>query len=256
MYSVFPIFFSFFLSVLLFLSFVIQNVSGWFLFLFFLVFCFLGALFMLFELNIWCNFSEVVTSQWIKLFVVGEFILFLSLMLPVVYLSQEFVFVDSLSDSSGIPLLGLYVLLLSSFCVNEFERCVEDYEFNLFESFDFLLECDFEIVKWLGLTLLNGFIFLLLQYVEFCMCPSSVLSGAWYASCLVLVSFHGTHVIIGMGFLICCYFFLFEVKDDSFNGLEKTVDQFRLVYFACFYWHFVDLIWFIVYFLVYFFPGM
>nr|UKO83495.1 cytochrome c oxidase subunit 3 [Paradiplozoon hemiculteri] len=252
MYSVFPIFFSLVLSVLLTLSFVIQGISGWFFLLFFLFTCLVGALFMVFELNVWCNFNEVVTSQWIKLFVVGEFILFLSLMLPVIYLSQEFVLVDSLSDMSGIPLLGLYVLLLSSFCVNEFERCVEDYELSLLGSFDFLLECDFDAAKWLGLTLFNGFVFLCLQYVEFCICPGSVLSGAWYSSCLVLVSFHGSHVIFGMGFLVCCYIFLFNSGDDSFVSLEKVVDQFRLVYFACFYWHFVDLIWFIVYFLVYF----
>nr|YP_010536419.1 cytochrome c oxidase subunit III [Hexostoma thynni]UYC28897.1 cytochrome c oxidase subunit III [Hexostoma thynni] len=248
MYTLFPIVCSSYISFLLLASFFFPSLSMWFLLMFFVGGCLTLVLFVSSESKVWCYYHEVMTESWFKLFVFGEFCLFLSLMVPIFYVNDD-LGEEAISDPLGIPLLGIYVLLLSSFCVSNFEHNVESH-YN-----DFIVGLNFNVPycrftgSWLVLTILNGLGFLFLQYAEFSNCPPSVVNSSWYGSCLVLVTFHGSHVVIGLLFLSYSYYVLFYKECAS---LEIYVDRYRLIYFTCFYWHFVDFIWFIVYFIVYY----
>nr|AFD18206.1 cytochrome c oxidase subunit III [Diplorchis hangzhouensis] len=256
MVSFFPVVCSFSLSFILLISFILYGVGLWsFILCFCLVVVGLAVLASL-ESSIWCYFEEFMTSSWYKTFVLGEFLLFLSLMMPIFYVNDD-VGEEALSDPYGIPLLGVGVLLFSSFCVYNFECCVENCEVGFINSlsFDEISNKLLDGKIWLILTILNGVGFIFLQGVEFNICPASVINTSWYGTCLVLVTFHGFHVFVGLLFLSVVYFRLYGV-DSLFvvSSFESYVYQFRLSYFTCFYWHFVDFIWFIVYFIVYFNP--
>lgn len=54
---------------------------------------------------------------------------------------------------------------------------------------------------------------------------------------------HGLHVIVGTIFIIVCYFRLCHCHFSSRRHLGFEM--------AIWYWHFVDVIWILVYFLVY-----
>nr|YP_005351098.1 cytochrome c oxidase subunit III [Pseudochauhanea macrorchis]AEO93247.1 cytochrome c oxidase subunit III [Pseudochauhanea macrorchis] len=251
MYTLFPIFCSFYVSSLLILSFVFSGLSMWFLLMTFLSGCLVCGFFVGSEAKVWCFYEEIMTESWFKTFVIGEFGLFLSLMVPVFYVNDD-LGEEALSDPLGIPLLGIYVLLLSSFCVSNFEHCVEEHETNFCSNFSFNSPYSAEASMWLLLTLLNGLGFLYLQFTEFSNCPPSVINTSWYGACLVLVTFHGCHVLVGLVFLGYAYYLIFVLQ--HLKSVEIFVDHYRFVYFSCFYWHFVDFIWFIVYFIVYYLP--
>nr|YP_010954516.1 cytochrome c oxidase subunit III [Sphyranura euryceae]WMV02079.1 cytochrome c oxidase subunit 3 [Sphyranura euryceae] len=253
MISVFPIVCSGFISILFFFSSIFINIGSWSYILVFLLMCLSFLLVIYIESPIWCCFDETSTASWYKFFVSGELILFMSLMLPIFWVVDE-AGQDCLSDPFGVPLLGLFVLLLSSFCVVQFEHIIEGYENSGFVNFNLdytsSLGCG---SVWLLLTIFNGIGFIILQLIEFGSCPMNILNSSWYSCCLVLVSFHGFHVFVGICFLIMSYKWIYTINNNNFN-LENYIYQFRFIYFVCFYWHFVDFIWFIVYFLVYFNP--
>nr|UJH93379.1 cytochrome c oxidase subunit III [Neoheterobothrium hirame] len=251
MFSLFPIFCSAYVGTIIAWSFFFSHINMWFILMSFVSGCLLLTVFVSNESNVWCYYNEIMTNSWFKLFVVGEFGLFLSLMVPIFYCNDD-LGDEALSDPLGIPLLGIYVLLLSSFCVTNFEHCVEEHEDKFLSGFNFKYNYVDSAPIWLILTILNGLGFLFLQYSEFSSCPPSVWNSSWYGSCLILVTFHGSHVVFGLIFLIYCYYLLF-VRNGG-ESLEVYMDQYRLVYFSCFYWHFVDFIWFIVYFIVYYLP--
>nr|WEV86869.1 cytochrome c oxidase subunit 3 [Diplorchis sp.] len=254
MVSFFPVVCSFGLSFILLISFILYGVGLWSFILGLFVIVISLAVLASLESSIWCYFEELMTSSWYKMFVLGEFLLFISLMLPIFYVNDD-IGEESLSDPYGIPLLGVAVLLFSSFCVYRFENCVEncEIEFNSGLNFGEVSSKMLYVKIWLVLTILNGVGFIFLQGVEFNICPASVVSTSWYGTCLVLVTFHGFHVFVGLLFLSVVYFRLYG-GGVSLLGFEKYIYQFRLSYFTCFYWHFVDFIWFIVYFIVYFNP--
>nr|YP_010262118.1 cytochrome c oxidase subunit III [Intoshia linei]UIB41621.1 cytochrome c oxidase subunit 3 [Intoshia linei] len=93
------------------------------------------------------------------------------------------------------------------------------------------------------LTLLLGFLFLLLQLYEY---KESVfcLNDSVFGNCFFLyTSFHGFHVLIGFSLLFIS--FLFSMKMFFSNK--------KLVYFemSAWYWHFVDVVWLFLFFLLY-----
>nr|WET59149.1 cytochrome c oxidase subunit 3 [Eudiplozoon nipponicum]WET59185.1 cytochrome c oxidase subunit 3 [Eudiplozoon nipponicum] len=251
MLSVFSIFCSIIVSSLILIS-LFKSFSVWFLLTSFLMLCLVFVYFMINEANIWCNFGEIMTDEWYKIFVAGELFLFLSLMVPVFYLNDE-LGNSSLSSPYGLPLLGLWLLVLSSFCLNEFERCMEHSGSKFIGGMNFYEDCDSLAPVWLGLTIFNGFEFLVLQVNEFYVCPVSVFDSAWYGCCLVLVTFHGVHVFVGLCLLCYCYYCNFS-EEPVLSSVVGVLDNYRFIGFTCFYWHFVDFIWFLVFVIVYLIP--
>nr|ABF18672.1 cytochrome c oxidase subunit III [Microcotyle sebastis] len=251
MYTIFPIVCAGFVSFVIASSYFFNGLSMWFILLGFLSGCAALSVFLSSEAKVWCYYDEVMTEEWFKTFVIGEFFLFLSLMVPIFYCNDD-CGEEPLSDPLGIPMLGIYVLLLSSFCVSNYEHYVEEHANEFLNGLSFDSGYNAYAGVWLLLTILNGLGFLFLQYSEFSSCPPSVINSSWYGSCLILVTFRGLHVVIGLVFL--CYNYVLLFINNSNTSVEVFIDHYRLVYFTCFYWHFVDFIWFIVYFIVYYLP--
>lgn len=95
----------------------------------------------------------------------------------------------------------------------------------------------------LCLTVSLGLFFTLLQGFEYHISSFCISDGA-YGSCFYLATgFHGLHVFIGTIFLLVSLFRLFNFHFSSSRHLGFE--------FACWYWHFVDVVWILLYLVVY-----
>lgn len=102
---------------------------------------------------------------------------------------------------------------------------------------------------WLFATALLGSIFLGGQYFEFTEFYHEGLSlttNLYGASFFTLTGFHGTHVAIGVLWLLSLLFV-------SLRGGLKKEDSMTLEV-AGLYWHFVDIVWIVIFTLVYLIP--
>jgi heme/copper-type cytochrome/quinol oxidase subunit 3 len=102
---------------------------------------------------------------------------------------------------------------------------------------------------WLSATALLGCVFLGGQFYEFTsfyrdgLTLSSNLFGSTF---FTLTGFHGTHVFIGV-------FWLASLVAHSFRGRLHR-EHSLLVEIAGLYWHFVDIVWILIFTLVYLIP--
>ena len=87
-------------------------------------------------------------------------------------------------------------------------------------------------------------LFTFLQKIEYTV-SSFTISDGTYTSCFYFATgFHGLHVIIGTAFLAVglLRFILYHITENHHLGLE----------YAILYWHFVDIVWLILYISVYY----
>ncbi len=104
------------------------------------------------------------------------------------------------------------------------------------------------ILKWLGLTILGGSFFVGIQVYEYF---ELVSHGAlpqgdiFWSTFYIMTGFHGTHVVVGVIWLICAWVAAARGKysPNNYLGLEL----------AGLYWHFVDLVWVLLFTIVYLF---
>ena len=103
---------------------------------------------------------------------------------------------------------------------------------------------------WLSSTALLGCVFLAGQFYEFTTFVTTdglTLSRNLFGSTFfTLTGFHGTHVAIGV-------FWLVSLVTHSFRG-RLHQQQSLLVEIAGLYWHFVDIVWILIFTLVYLIP--
>jgi heme/copper-type cytochrome/quinol oxidase subunit 3 len=104
---------------------------------------------------------------------------------------------------------------------------------------------------WLTTTAALGCIFLAGQFFEFTTFVTKdglTLSKNLFGSTFfVLTGFHGTHVAIGV-------FWLLSLVVHSFRG-RLHQQQALIVEIAGLYWHFVDIVWILIFTLVYLIPS-
>lgn len=95
----------------------------------------------------------------------------------------------------------------------------------------------------LFLRILLGILFTFLQAFEYALSPFSIADSS-YGSCFYIATgFHGLHVIIGTLFL---FFSLFRLINFHFTRERHLGFE-----FAIWYWHFVDVIWLLLYLVIY-----
>lgn len=106
---------------------------------------------------------------------------------------------------------------------------------------------------WLTLTILLGMTFLALQIYEFVhyvsiglTFSSSAFGSAFYA----LVGFHGAHVIFGLAWLIALQLQSLNVFAFTRRFALNKQNASKL-YIAGLYWHFIDVVWVLIFTLVY-----
>lgn len=96
---------------------------------------------------------------------------------------------------------------------------------------------------YLIVTILLGSIFEVLQIIEYKLTPYFLTDFIFGTMFYFLTGLHGLHVLIGIIFLTICLIRLFkgQLIKESHLGFE----------FAIWYWHFVDVVWIILFFIVY-----
>ncbi len=134
----------------------------------------------------------------------------------------------------NVPLmtLGTFVLLTSSLGAVSALSAIQQGRMKAFRN-------------WLVATMVLGALFLLIEGLEWAeLIGHGITTGTLYGSAFfTLTGFHGMHVLIGiawMGFLLV-RFLLGRLSKDSVMGVEV----FGL------YWHFVDIVWIILFTIIY-----
>ena len=129
-----------------------------------------------------------------------------------------------------LPLINTIILVSSSFVAYFAERCLHKKNLWGFRGF------------WL-LTMAMGTYFVYGQYVEWSELPFSLTSGVFGGTFYLLTGFHGLHVITGIVLMALMLFRSF--LPNNYARGEMGVTSVSL------FWHFVDVIWIILYVLIY-----
>nr|YP_007317564.1 cytochrome oxidase subunit III [Cnemaspis limi]ADY86101.1 cytochrome oxidase subunit III [Cnemaspis limi] len=92
-------------------------------------------------------------------------------------------------------------------------------------------------------TILLGIYFTLLQAIEYAEAPFTIADATYGSTFFVATGFHGLHVIIGTSFLAVCLLrqINHHFTPDHHFGFEA----------AAWYWHFVDVVWLLLYISIY-----
>jgi len=133
-------------------------------------------------------------------------------------------------SATGLPLLNTFILLTSGATVTCSHACL-------------LHSQPFSATLYLGSTILLGIFFSFVQCYEYHACSFTIADSA-YGSCFFLATgFHGLHVLLGTVFLTVM---LFRVHSNHFS----TTHHLGFV-FSAWYWHFVDVVWVLLYLIIY-----
>jgi cytochrome c oxidase subunit 3 len=91
------------------------------------------------------------------------------------------------------------------------------------------------LLRWLGLTLLLGGVFVAIQGYEFATNGFGLDSGTFGSTFYILTGFHGAHVLAGVALIAV-------VANRARLGLVSAENH-TAVEAISYYWHFVDLVW-------------
>ncbi|GAB4316197.1 MAG: heme-copper oxidase subunit III [Geminocystis sp.] len=134
----------------------------------------------------------------------------------------------------GLPAINTIILVSSSFVMHKGQSAIRN---NDVKGLQF----------WFALTAIMGIIFLVGQGYEY-MHTGFGLTDNLFASCFyVLTGFHGLHVTAGLLFTLA-------VLVRSSSEGHYTASKHFGVEASELYWHFVDVIWIILFVLVYLLP--
>ena len=128
------------------------------------------------------------------------------------------------------PLFNTFILIISGFSVTWVHRGVAIGSFK--EAIDGFL-----------ITIGLGFFFIFLQGNEYFEATFNLEDGIYSSVFYMLTGLHGFHVIVGVIFLIVC---LISLLLNHY----LTTHYLRLV-FAIWYWHFVDIVWILLFLSLY-----
>lgn len=130
----------------------------------------------------------------------------------------------------SVPLLNTIILLTSGITVTWCHHAIMN---NYFAK----------SVISLVLTIALGIYFLCMQYVEYAEAAFTLADGVYGCTFFVATGFHGMHVFVGTSFLIYVLYNLLTSK-----LLYNHHFSFEA---AAWYWHFVDVVWLILFLSIY-----
>nr|QJW34311.1 cytochrome c oxidase subunit III [Schoutedenia ralumensis] len=125
-----------------------------------------------------------------------------------------------------IPMLNTIILLTSSFTIT-------------LSHFYLLNNKKKETIKFINLTILLSTYFILLQMIEYKEATFTFSDSIFGSSFFIATGFHGIHVMIGMIFLIVNFLRLMKMHLSFIHHISFEL--------AAWYWHFVDIIWLLLY---------
>lgn len=133
-------------------------------------------------------------------------------------------------DASAIPLLNTVILFMSGISVTASQHYI-------------VAQNRKNAILYLLLTVILGVIFLFFQFYEYQNSLFSISDSVFGASFFLLTGFHGFHVLIGVLFLI--------VSLIRLIGYHYTENHFLNATFASIYYHFVDVVWILLFAVIY-----
>ncbi|PJF20184.1 cytochrome c oxidase subunit 3 (mitochondrion) [Paramicrosporidium saccamoebae] len=133
-------------------------------------------------------------------------------------------------DYKAVPLLNTLILLTSGFSITACHNYIINKNYS--KSFFYLL-----------ITILLGLIFMYFQYFEYFHSFFTISDSVFGSSFFILTGCHGMHIIVGTTFL---FFTLLRLAFSHFSNHHHL--QFSA---AAIYWHFLDAVWLILYFVLY-----
>lgn len=137
-------------------------------------------------------------------------------------------------DPFDWPYLNTLILLLSGT--------------TLTSAYQGMLEgCRKEFLQGLGLTIGLGILFTMVQAYEYGHATFGFRDGIYPSVFYMATGFHGLHVLIGVAFLSFCWIRAWRhgINPKQHVGFEA----------ACWYWQFVDVVWLLLFVVVYWWGG-
>lgn len=128
----------------------------------------------------------------------------------------------------SIPLLNTLLLLYSGVAVTYAHHSYLNNKRNI-------------ALNWLAISILLGFCFFLLQLFEYLYSSFDISDSVYSSSFYLLTGCHGLHIIFGLSFLIMIY-----IRVRSYSILSILFDL------GVLYYHLVDIIWIILFILIYY----
>lgn len=173
------------------------------------------------------------------LFVVSEAIIFFSLFFAYFYNSLipqpqvggvwPPVGIETL-DASAIPLLNTVILFMSGVSVTASQHFIVGKNRK-------------NAILYLLLTVVLGIIFILFQYYEYKYSLFTISDSVFGATFFLLTGFHGFHVLVGVLFLFISFLRLISYHYSDHHFLNAT--------FSSIYYHFVDVVWILLFAVIY-----
>lgn len=110
-------------------------------------------------------------------------------------------------------------------------------------QYHYIAKLSDQVIFGFIVTLIFSTFFLLCQWHEYVVSASQLNDGVFGSTLYMLTAFHGAHVVIGTIFIAVCF-------------LRFCLGQFRVgdpvgITLAAWYWHFVDVVWLLVFIWVY-----
>ncbi len=133
-------------------------------------------------------------------------------------------------DPWSIPLLNTIILLNSGMTLTYSHYCIR-------------AGLKKKAVLSLLFTIVLAVYFTMLQYLEYVNAPFTISDSVYGSVFFMITGFHGFHVIIGTLFLTVCL-----VRLNRNHFAKKQHLGFEA---AAWYWHFVDVVWILVFLIVY-----
>nr|QSV12566.1 cytochrome c oxidase subunit III [Dolichoris vasculosae] len=136
-------------------------------------------------------------------------------------------------DPNGFPLLNTILLVTSSFTAHYSHMSIKNN--NKFHG-----------VLFMFYTVMLGIIFSYFQYLEYYESEFTIADSIYGSIFFMLTGFHGLHVMMGTTFFVVT---LFRMLINHFNDVNHLSIELGI-----WYWHFVDMVWILLYLMLYKFP--
>ncbi len=130
-----------------------------------------------------------------------------------------------------LPGVNTIVLIASSFVIHQADTAIKKNDVK-------------GLQLWFGITALMGIIFLGGQLYEYSHLEFGLRTNLFASTFYILTGFHGLHVTLGVGLILAVMWR--SIKDKHYG----TNNHFG-VEAAEIYWHFVDVIWIVLFILLY-----
>lgn len=130
-----------------------------------------------------------------------------------------------------LPGINTAILISSSFVIHNAESAIKNNDVK-------------GLRLWFGLTALMGAIFLAGQLYEYAHLEFGLTTNLFASTFYVLTGFHGLHVTFGLGLLLA-------VLWRSLKPGHYSAEHHFGVEAAELYWHFVDVVWIVLFLLLY-----